>query len=169
MNKKCGLCGEIVESGQIECPKCGSGVFETEKIHREQQIVKEKMPSSYTSYSPKGDNVIKKILHRLLGRKPSASSKRPIEKDASTSVGKYREGDLVKCGRCGNELTVRYSAKAVASGTDAALASIALRCQSCGFITCHSCSTPGGSSIHGSIPICPSCGEEGGPYLFFEP
>src|SRR6266540_2484985 len=35
MSKKCGVCGETVPSNVIECPKCGRGVFETEKLHRD--------------------------------------------------------------------------------------------------------------------------------------
>ncbi len=33
MSKKCGICGEIVEGSILECPNCGSGVFESEKVH----------------------------------------------------------------------------------------------------------------------------------------
>jgi len=35
MIKKCGICGEIVEDSILECPNCGRGVFESEKLHRE--------------------------------------------------------------------------------------------------------------------------------------
>lgn len=35
MAKKCGVCGEMVASHLIECPKCGRGVFESEKMHRD--------------------------------------------------------------------------------------------------------------------------------------
>lgn len=35
MSKKCGVCGETVSSNVIECPKCGRGVFESEKLHRD--------------------------------------------------------------------------------------------------------------------------------------
>jgi len=37
MSKKCGFCGETVEGGLLQCPKCGRGLFEAEglqlKIH----------------------------------------------------------------------------------------------------------------------------------------
>ncbi len=35
MTKKCGICGEVVEGCILACPNCGSGVFESEKLHRE--------------------------------------------------------------------------------------------------------------------------------------
>lgn len=35
MRKKCGVCGEIVFSNAIECPKCGRGVFEAGKLHND--------------------------------------------------------------------------------------------------------------------------------------
>jgi hypothetical protein len=33
-NKKCGICGEIIQGGSLECPKCGSGVFESSKTYK---------------------------------------------------------------------------------------------------------------------------------------
>lgn len=31
--KLCASCGEVVDNGVIQCPKCGSGIFATEKTH----------------------------------------------------------------------------------------------------------------------------------------
>jgi hypothetical protein len=35
VQKKCSICGEKVETHVIECPKCGRGVFESEKTHHD--------------------------------------------------------------------------------------------------------------------------------------
>jgi len=35
VQKKCSICGEEVGTDVIECPKCGRGVFETEKQHHD--------------------------------------------------------------------------------------------------------------------------------------
>jgi len=70
----------------------------------------------------------------------------------------------IVCGKCGKSLESRTG-----SGADAVFASVpalqrtALRCQVCGFVTCVSCAAPRGVSAHGTIPICPSCGDVGGP------
>lgn len=45
MSKKCGICGEIVDDGILECPNCGRGVFEPEKFHRESQKKESKVAS----------------------------------------------------------------------------------------------------------------------------
>lgn len=108
------------------------------------------------------------IIDRLLGRNSSDSEKLSTPEDISPSVVKCPEGARVKCAKCGKQVVVRYAKKDLAFATDSAMSSVALRCQSCGFITCHSCAVPGGSSISGSVPVCPSCGAVGGPY-FFEP
>lgn len=31
--KKCAICGEIVDAGLLQCPSCGRGVFESQKAH----------------------------------------------------------------------------------------------------------------------------------------
>ena len=31
--RRCALCGHTPETGVIQCPECGSGVFETTKVH----------------------------------------------------------------------------------------------------------------------------------------
>jgi ankyrin repeat protein len=35
MGKKCAICGEAVSSDAIQCPNCGRGVFETQKVHHD--------------------------------------------------------------------------------------------------------------------------------------
>jgi hypothetical protein len=42
----------------------------------------------------------------------------------------------------------------------------ALKCQDCGFIFCTTCVINPNADV--SIPVCPKCGSEGGPYLFIK-
>lgn len=32
--KKCGVCGRLIENSLLECPQCGSGIFESKKVER---------------------------------------------------------------------------------------------------------------------------------------
>jgi hypothetical protein len=49
MGKRCGVCGETVVSGAIECPKCGRGVFEPEKLHSDSMNTLRSAPSTKKS------------------------------------------------------------------------------------------------------------------------
>lgn len=33
--KKCAICGDMVDASKLDCLKCGSGIFESEKVERE--------------------------------------------------------------------------------------------------------------------------------------
>lgn len=53
MMKKCGVCGETVADGAIECPKCGRGVFESEKLHRDSANSVRSTPGTDESHTVK--------------------------------------------------------------------------------------------------------------------
>lgn len=53
MGKKCAVCGEEVASDAIECPKCGGGVFESEKRHSDSVDSVSSAPSLGDSHSGK--------------------------------------------------------------------------------------------------------------------
>ncbi len=62
MNKNCGMCGEMLEGKVLECPKCGSGVFESIKLHRGSQSIVKKAPP-IPDYKSK-----RSWLNKLFGR-----------------------------------------------------------------------------------------------------
>jgi hypothetical protein len=41
-SKRCGICGEIVDDGSLECPRCGQGIFETFKASTKVEKVEAK-------------------------------------------------------------------------------------------------------------------------------
>ncbi len=76
----------------------------------------------------------------------------------------YKDGESVECGSCKRTVRVQYHDRGKIAIVDPqAIRSVALRCQSCGFVVCFSCSVgPAGEGI----PTCPACKEQGGPYFF---
>lgn len=76
----------------------------------------------------------------------------------------YAEGDTVSCARCNKTLTVKLHGGAnIAVAMPDALRDIALRCQDCAAIVCTDCSIDPNRGA--TPPICPICGQLGGPYL----
>ena len=81
-----------------------------------------------------------------------------------------KDGEYVTCSACQKSVVVKVFAKKQISlmGPDAIRSfqkqNIAVQCQDCGRFLCFSCCT---SSITGTvtIPRCPECGMEGGPYF----
>ena len=103
--------------------------------------------------------------------------------------GKRRNDDaeFVTCGKCKRKAKVEYFDSEVkggrqrshvrnkATGSTATIIgpdeikrmkneNIALRCTDCGFVVCFSCSSFNTNSA--GMPGLPSCGKEGGPYIF---
>ncbi|MFZ6030322.1 MAG: hypothetical protein ACOYYS_21625 [Chloroflexota bacterium] len=75
----------------------------------------------------------------------------------------YRDGDKVACQQCGKQTEVKwFASKQSALVPPGEREKLALRCQSCGFITCSACAHPGDSMF----PVCPNCKKEWGPYYF---
>jgi hypothetical protein len=59
--KICAICGESVSQDAIQCPKCGRGIFETQKSHwaKEALEVKESMLGFYpTNTSKSSPNIV---------------------------------------------------------------------------------------------------------------
>lgn len=84
----------------------------------------------------------------------------------SEKSSQYNDGDIIECEKCRRKVKVKIvdkSKKQVAIVDPNEIQQLALRCQSCNFITCFSCAT--GNSNEG-IPVCPSCGKKGAPYFF---
>ena len=100
-----------------------------------------------------------RFLNRLLGRGKSS------EEQTSFIPKQYRDGDSVKCQKCGHSIIVRTSDKAVSLSTYDAVKKVAFRCQQCDFITCSSCATRG-AQPQCDMMVCPSCGSKGGPFFF---
>ncbi len=132
-SKRCAICSEIVEQGEIQCPKCGRGLFEATKH----------------DWAGEATNPLKKESHPTVQMRVN------------------RDGDSVKCQKCGTLLTVvtRTSPKAITLTTYDAVKAVAFRCQDCGFITCSSCAT-GDVKIQGGMMVCPACNSGGGPSFF---
>jgi hypothetical protein len=78
----------------------------------------------------------------------------------------YLDGQTVACQNCQKRVTVRLHSREVVVAVATELETTALRCTQCGFMTCYACATdsPEGSSI----PVCPSCKAQGGPYFFLK-
>lgn len=57
LTKKCAICGEIVEQGELKCPSCGKGVFETEKSRKYQRSF-----SEIVSIKPTQTSTIDKVV-----------------------------------------------------------------------------------------------------------
>jgi hypothetical protein len=53
ITKKCAICGESVASDSIVCPRCGRGVFETEKRYSPQSTFRSSSPRSFGQSSDK--------------------------------------------------------------------------------------------------------------------
>lgn len=77
----------------------------------------------------------------------------------------YLDGQTVSCQNCHKRLRVKLHSREVVVAVAAELELTALRCTQCGFITCYACAT---DSPEPSIPVCPSCKAEGGPYFFLK-
>lgn len=90
---------------------------------------------------------------------------------------KKQNEEIVVCGKCKKNTKVKYYGSASEGGGKKKIVlvgpneikqmqkdNIALRCQDCGFIVCYSCATSKIGDV--GMPTCPSCGKEGGPYLF---
>lgn len=59
--KTCAICGETVSGNALVCPKCGRGVFESEKLHRDS-------PDTAVDQHTRGEGRPKGILDRLFKR-----------------------------------------------------------------------------------------------------
>ncbi len=84
-----------------------------------------------------------------------------------TIVDELCDGCYVTCGVCGCSAKVKiFDPGKIVVGLRSIMQSenIALKCQDCGFIMCSSCASPQTGTV--SIPTCPSCKKEGGPYFF---
>ena len=103
---------------------------------------------------------LQKRISQLQDKKEGVS-----DKVKATNHIEYKEGDKVKCGKCGKLLRVKYhDPKKIVIVTPDALKGIALRCRSCRFIVCDPCSMPSGGE---GMPTCPSCkASVKGPYFF---
>jgi hypothetical protein len=83
---------------------------------------------------------------------------------SAASSAPYRDGETVNCGKCGRAVKVKYHEKGKIALVDSrAIQTLALKCQDCGFVVCHSCTL--GPSGEG-MAVCPSCKVQGGPYFF---
>ena len=69
MQKKCSVCGEMVDNDMIACPKCGHGVFETEKLHSESAENGKDVPGNGEPHAAKKAG----FLGKLFAKKPSAA------------------------------------------------------------------------------------------------
>lgn len=105
------------------------------------------------------------IFSRLFRRSARPDSGRQVRRVAQPDHG-YLDGQTVQCQRCQKRITVRlHGNDGVVVAVASELQGTALRCLQCDFITCYACATRGAEP---AIPICPSCGAEGGPYFFLK-
>jgi hypothetical protein len=88
--------------------------------------------------------------------------KPPAEESQQTSKDEPR-ADAIKCQKCGKLLKLRppNSSGRIVLAAYKDLEGVALRCQECGFITCVSCAKENPRTV--GMPVCPSCGADGGP------
>ena len=105
------------------------------------------------------------LFDRIFGAKPRSS--RPARANLSKAASHgYVDGQTVTCQRCQKRVTVRLRGNdGVVIAVASELETTAFRCLDCGFITCHACAF---SATGPSIPVCPSCKSEGGPYFFLK-
>lgn len=75
----------------------------------------------------------------------------------------FRDGDSVNCEKCGKSVTVKLASSDISVGTPETLRTMAFKCQDCGYVACGSCVFP---ATDLTLPTCPSCKSEGGPYFF---
>lgn len=79
-----------------------------------------------------------------------------------TTSKEYRDGQIVKCEKCGKTAIVRTNKPGIAIATNDALKGAALQCQDCGYIVCVDCAY----SLNPRISTCPKCNTKNGPYFF---
>jgi len=95
VNKKCGLCGAMVEGGILECPKCGSGVFESERSRQESQKIENKVAPIQESEAKRS------WVDKLLGRRPKDQWRDVIEQQIRVYLKAARY--IATCGRFNEE------------------------------------------------------------------
>lgn len=116
--KKCAICGEAVDQGQIQCPKCNCGIFDAPKTPKELRT---------------GGSLPK-------GLREDATKHRspPAPQIGTTQNGNVLHGDDVICPTCGKRLCSRDELRQ-RLGPFSATASVAgnfvLHCPHCGTAT----------------------------------
>jgi len=108
MSKKCAVCGERLGSDAIDCPKCGRGVFASEKEHYDSMKIARRtsrapdVSESYSVETPKRISFWKKLF--TMKSQPNTDVvERKKKHELSLETRKSKTFDL-HCIQCGGEL-----------------------------------------------------------------